>query len=133
LLALPTLDDAAARPKKRLKPRPPASGAVQYIDGTPIIMQGYRPAPSVLRDAGTPRAREDLPRPPGSSSYVPPPVPAPGPSGSTMRALPPAIYQPPPVNSFSDRVRNCIHSYPLNAGVGNNPAGRDAYVSHCAN
>jgi len=45
----------------------------------------------------------------------------------------PGVYQPPPVNSFSDRVRNCIHAAPLNAGIGNNPADRQMYIGQCAN
>jgi hypothetical protein len=40
---------------------------------------------------------------------------------------------PPPINSFSDRVTQCNQSYTFNAGVGNNPVGRDAYVRSCAN
>jgi hypothetical protein len=36
-------------------------------------------------------------------------------------------------STFGDRVTNCIHSAPLNAGVGNNPADTQAYVRHCAN
>jgi hypothetical protein len=48
-------------------------------------------------------------------------------------APPPEVYRPPPINSFSDRVRNCIHSYPLNAGIGNNPTDQSAYIRQCAN
>lgn len=43
------------------------------------------------------------------------------------------VYRPPPINSFSDRVRDCIHSYPLNAGIGNNPTDQSAYIRQCAN
>jgi len=43
------------------------------------------------------------------------------------------VYRPPPINSFSDRVRNCIHSYPLNAGIGNNPTDQSSYIRQCAN
>ena len=43
------------------------------------------------------------------------------------------VYKPPPINSFSDRVNNCNHSFPLNAGIGNNPTDRSAYVRQCAN
>jgi hypothetical protein len=40
---------------------------------------------------------------------------------------------PPSRPSFSDRVTNCIHSYPLNAGIGNNPTDQQAYIRQCAN
>jgi hypothetical protein len=37
----------------------------------------------------------------------------------TQRPLP--AYQPPPINSFSDRVTaKCNHSFTFNAGIGNN-------------
>jgi hypothetical protein len=49
----------------------------------------------------------------------------------TQRPLP--AYQPPPINSFSDRVTQYNHSFTFNAGIGNNPVGRDAYVASCAN
>jgi hypothetical protein len=81
------------------------------------------------------RAAKPRSRPRGSSTYIPPPVPSPsgGPPSPAMLAPPPAPYKPPPINSFGDRVTNCIHSFPLNAGVGNNPTNRDAYVRQCAN
>jgi hypothetical protein len=41
--------------------------------------------------------------------------------------------QPPPINSVSDRVTQCLHSFPLNAGLGNNPTNRDFYVRSCVN
>jgi hypothetical protein len=34
-------------------------------------------------------------------------------------ALP--VYKPWPINSVGDRIPNCLHSFPLNAGLGNNP------------
>ena len=45
----------------------------------------------------------------------------------------PGVYKPPPINSFGDRVTNCIHSFPLNAGIGNNPRDQQAYIRQCAN
>ena len=39
-----------------------------------------------------------------------------------------APYQPPAINSFSDRVIGYNESFTFNAGVGNNPTNRDAYV-----
>ena len=37
-------------------------------------------------------------------------------------------YNPPAINSPSDRVIQSDQSFQLNSGVGNNPTGRDAYV-----
>jgi len=48
-------------------------------------------------------------------------------------ATPPGVYNPPPINTYSDRVRNCIHSYPLNAGIGNNPTDQSSYIRQCSN
>jgi hypothetical protein len=42
-------------------------------------------------------------------------------------------YKPPPINTYSDRVTNCIHSFPLNAGIGNNPRDQQSYIRQCAN
>jgi hypothetical protein len=42
-------------------------------------------------------------------------------------------YKPPPINTFGDRVTNCIHSCPLNAGIGNNPRDQQSYIRQCAN
>jgi hypothetical protein len=50
-----------------------------------------------------------------------------------VTSLPPGVYKPPPINSFSDRVIGCNHSFPLNAGIGNNPTDRSSYVRQCAN
>ena len=68
---------------------------------------------------------------PRGSSYIPP---ATLPRTEAIVTSPaPGVYKPPPINTFSDRVRNCIHSYPLNAGIGNNPTDQSAYVRQCAN
>ena len=42
-------------------------------------------------------------------------------------------YKPPPINTFSDRVRNAIHSYPLEKGIGNNPTDQQMYIRQRAN
>ena len=131
LFALATAQPAAARAKKHRVERsvPPA---VTLNHGTPIIMQGLtwpkRPAP----ETDQPQQRAERPRmaPRGSSSYVPPSV-APSPMLSPQPTVTP--YQPAPINSFSDRVTQCLHSFSFNAGLGNNPIGRDAYVRSCAN
>jgi hypothetical protein len=137
--------DAWAAKKKRAKPAPVAAPSVTYDDrGTPIIMQGYRSdygIPDIMREEkGVPPRRADRPagRPRGSSTLIPPPVPSPNaanspPSPVLLQHPPPAVYPPPARNSFGDRVINCIHSAPLNTGVGNNPANPQAYIRQCAN
>jgi hypothetical protein len=59
------------------------------------------------------------------------------PAPSVPNALAPqpsiGVYQPPAINSFSDRVTQCNHSFAFNAGIGNNLTNRDFYVRSCAN
>jgi hypothetical protein len=91
--------------------------------GTPIIMKGYQPAKGrVVPRVSTPVT-------------VPPPYASPRdlPPRQLLQAPPPPVYAAPAQPSFSDRVTNCIHSYPLNAGVGNNPTNQTAYMGQCAN
>jgi len=110
--------DAAFAKHRRHSVRPSATSIPVDASGTPIIMKGYQSNPrrrgsSVL--VGTPSAGlPDLP--------APQLLPAPS---------PPQIAPVPP--TFSDRVVGCIHSYPLNAGVGNNPTEQGAYIRQCAN
>jgi hypothetical protein len=132
VLALAAAEGASARPKKQ-RTQPPAAPAItQYEHGTPVIMQGleWPKAPARIDDPQE-RAerRRTLPR--GSGAYLPP-VPSPSPP-SLVPVRPLAPYTPPPINSFSDRVTQCNLSFPLNAGLGNNPGTRDAYVRYCAN
>jgi hypothetical protein len=116
---------------------------IQYDEnGVPIIMQGYGsrtkrgPSPSAAPDEERPKLRADRPRPRGSSTYIPPVNPSPdaGPTPQQIvnqKTVQP--YKPPPINTFSDRVGNCIQSYPLNAGIGNNPRDQQSYIRQCAN
>ena len=117
---------------------------IQYdANGTPIIMKGFgtpvkrrASPPSAVPDEEQPKLRADRPRPRGSSTYIPPVNPSPnaGPTPQQLLNQPaPQVYKPPPINTFSDRVTNCIHSYPLNAGVGNNPRDQQSYIRQCAN
>jgi hypothetical protein len=117
---------------------------LEYDDnGVPIIMKGFntgrrRPvARSAARDEDQiqeqPRGRSKLqgtPRPYGSSGYVAPVLPK-SQQPVTQSTVQP--YNPPKTNTFSDRVTNCIHSYPLNAGIGNNPRDQQSYIRQCAN
>jgi hypothetical protein len=71
-------------------------------------------------------------RRPRGSSYIP--------SANLPRTEPvvvapasPGVHRPPPVNSFGDRVTNCIHSFPLARGLGNNPNEQQAFIRQCAN
>jgi hypothetical protein len=126
-------EHAFARSKKhRIEPSVVPSMMLDE-GGTPIIMQGLeRPKrPVEDKDHPTNRAERLSKIPRGSSGTVPPPVPSP--RGGPPSQPPPAPYNPPPINSFSDRVTQCLHSFPLNAGLGNNPTNRDAYVRSCAN
>jgi len=121
-------EQALARSKKQpAEPMP----SVTMDEGTPIIMQGLKLERPKKQPGATPgsadeeqakeRAERPVKIPRGSSSYVP--------------LLRPQVapYQPPAINSFSDRVINCNQSFTFNAGVGNNPTNRDAFVRQCAN
>jgi hypothetical protein len=131
VLALATAQSASARVKKHRVERP-APPVVTLEHGTPIIMQGMTWPKTPAAGEIDPRQRAERPRiiPRGSSAYVPP-APLPPPRLSQPSAIAP--YQPPPINSFSDRVTGCIQSFPFNAGLGNNPTNRDFYVRSCVN
>ncbi len=130
--------DAAPRKKHRLKRALAAVPTIIYdYDGTPIIMKGYsrpRIAPGAEPNR---RADRSVARPRGSSTYIMPPVPSPdapnSPPSSVLLQPPSPPVVPPRINTFQDRVINCIHAAPLNTGVGNNPANTQAYIGQCAN
>ncbi len=150
IVALSTFDSASARSKKPRAKRAPAADINRDLlvkrghlvevdrDGMPIIIKGYK-TPAMLRDEGRskeqPRERAERPVkiPRGSSTYIPPPNPSPYSSSAPAVQPAPAPYQPPKINSFGDRVTNCIHSFPLNAGIGNNPKDQQSYIRQCAN
>lgn len=154
VIAAGTLDTASAAKKKRThRDRAPVSDqeqrkrdfnrdlGIRYdADGTPIIMRGYgsqsKKARTTLPEAEEPALRADRPRPRGSSTYIPPPVPSPNAGPTPQQILGQQSvqpYNPPPIRTFGDRVRDCIHSYPLNAGIGNNPRDQQMYIRQCAN
>ena len=148
ILAVATFDVAAARHRKPKLKHHSQPSVVRDLDGTPIIMRGYKPtragrgesATGVMSDEAQPR-RAERPRSArrGSSSFIdiPPVNPSPNapnsPPAAALTAPPPALRPPPPINTFSDRVTNCTHSFPLNAGIGNNPTNQQSYVRQCAN
>jgi hypothetical protein len=135
VFALATAETAAARPRKHRVERSAAPSITRDCGGTPIIMQGLECPKGSVRDEDRPTRRAERPRafPRGSGGAYQPLVPSPG--GLRSPTLQPAVgpYQPPPINSFSDRATQCVHSFPLNAGLGNNPTNRDAYVRSCVN
>jgi hypothetical protein len=144
IFALGAMGDADARQKKHRAKRS-ATPALQYDSGgTPSIMRGGDRGISIMRDENAPKGggerqgqgeRQAGPRkvPRGSSTYIPPPVPSPNTGRATVAPATPGVYKPPPINSFGDRVTGCVHSYPLNAGIGNNPTDRQSYIRQCAN
>ena len=151
LMVVGTVDAASARKKKvRTKPQPTASenwlrhvpGQLVPVDrdGTPIIMQGYR-SPAMMRrddkepkEIAEPTQRADRPIhiPRGSSTYIPPPSPSPysssSPPAAALTQPVPQPYKPPPITTFSDRVTDAIHAYPLQKGIGNNPTDQQMFI-----
>ena len=99
--------------------------------GTPIIMKGYQADRGYHGD----KVRV-IPQVNGPIT-VPPVLPHNGlrdlPPRQLLQAPAPPVYTQAPQTSFSDKVTNCIHSFPLNAGVGNNPTSQGAYIGQCAN
>ena len=88
----------------------------------PVVEESDKP----VQKRTEPKAR------PRGSSYIPPTT-LPRTVAPTVGQPSPGVYKPPPINSFGDRVINCNHSFPLNAGIGNNPTDRSSYVRQCAN
>lgn len=133
VFALGAAETSSARPKHRVE----APGMTRDDGGTPIIMQGLERPKRPVPDDDHPKQRAERPRmlPRGSSGYYLPPIrpPSGGPASALVIRPSPAPYKPPPINSFSDRATQCVHSFPLNAGMGNNPVDRDAYVRSCVN
>ena len=68
--------------------------------------------------------------PRGSSGYVAPVLPRSSPVGNPAVAQP---YQPPKINTFSDRVNDAIQAYPLQKGIGNNPVNQQEFIRQRAN
>ena len=150
LMVLGTLDSASARKKKaRTQPQSTAGenqprhvpGQLVPVDrdGTPIIMQGYR-SPAMTQgdkelkepEQTVQRADRPVKIPRGSSTYIPPPSPSPYSSSSPPAAAltQPTVqpYHPPPITTFSDKVNDAIHAYPLQKGIGNNPLDQQQFI-----
>jgi hypothetical protein len=73
--------------------------------------------------------RNPVPR--GSSGSVAPiALPQAAPTSTPQIVQP---YQPPQINTFSDRVNNAIQAYPLEKGIGNNPVNQQEFIRQRAN
>ena len=102
-------------------------------------MKGYHPPAPAREESTQQRADRAVKIPRGSSSYVdiPPPVPSP-----YSRNSPPAAaltqptvqpYNPPHITTFSDKVTDAIHAYPLERGLGNNPIDQQSFIRQRVN
>jgi hypothetical protein len=137
VVALSAADGALARNEKSRAEPEAAPTVLRDYDGTPIIMQGLEPRKKQrVPEEPAPSERVERQRkvPRGSGGYIPPPVPSPsgGPPPAVLLQPAPQPYRPPPIKSFGDRVTDCIHSYPLNRGIGNNPTDQQMYIRQCA-
>jgi hypothetical protein len=120
---------ASARPKKQSSERP-ATSTMMCPDGTPIIMQGMecprRPARLEEQDQPTQRTERRRVTTRGSGGpYVAAPLRAPS---LTLPQTSTGPYIPPPVRNPSAEINQLNQSFPFNAGLGNNPTNRDAYI-----
>jgi hypothetical protein len=137
ILVLGAAATASAAPKKSGAERTTTS-TTMCDDGTPIIMQGMecprRPARGEQKEQEQkqPSERAERPRVPRGSSgrYVPSAQPTPS---LTLSQPPAGPYIPPPVANPSERINQLNHSFPLNRGLGNNPADRDSYIRYNLN
>jgi len=138
-----TLSDTDARKRDFNR----SLGLEYDANGVPILIKGYSSVPkgrasqSAVADQDQLRRSkfqgklQDYPRPYGSgyvpSSLVPPNVGLVPQQNPGQQVVQP--YNPPKLNTFSDRVSSCIQSFPLNGGIGNNPRNQQAYIRQCAN
>jgi hypothetical protein len=96
-----------------------------------MVEEGGKPLKRSKKDAVAPKKKSAAPKIPRGSGYIP--------SGGLPRTeaitVPsaPGVYKPPPINSFGDRTRDAIHSYPLQKGIGNNPTDQQMYIRQRAN
>ena len=116
-----------------------AGSSVPVENGVPIIMKGYHPPAPAKEEPSQRRADRAVHIPRGSSSFVdiPPPTPSPYSRNSPPAAAltQPSVqpYNPPHITTFSDKVTNAIHDYPLQNGIGNNPTDQQMFIRQRAN
>jgi hypothetical protein len=126
--AIGHVDVAAARPRNSGVPNIMVD---MDASGTPIIMQGLPKSPKSSVPGATRRSKSaENPRriARGSSGYVElTPLPR---TGLISAAPAVAPYIPPPIANPSERIQELNHSFPLNRGLGLNPADRDAYIRY---
>jgi hypothetical protein len=134
VLIVGTAATASARPKKHNVVRHNAEDQATSTTncyGTPIIMQGMGCPKRVARgEEQEPPQRGDRPRRRvrgSGGSYVPAYQPTPSLGGSQPSV---GVYIPPPVSNPSAQINQLNQSFPFNAGLGNNPTNRDAYIRY---
>jgi hypothetical protein len=120
--AVITSSPAEARQRKTAE-QTTSTGLPVDSSGTPIIMKGYPAGQGKV----VPRVSTPVVVPPPSTGLRDLP------SRQLLQSPPPPVYAAPSQPSFNDKVTRCIQSYSLNAGVGNNPTDRTAYMGQCAN
>jgi hypothetical protein len=132
VLVLGTAATAYARPKKHTVERATTS-ITMCPDGTPIIMQGLEcpRSPALGEKQATQRTERPRVTTRGSGGpYIASPLPTPS---LTLTPPPTAPYIPPPINNPSEQLHQLNQSFPFNAGLGNNPTNRDAYIRYNLN
>lgn len=132
VLVVGTAATASARPKKHNVVRHNAEDQATSTTncyGTPIIMQGMGCPKRVARgeeQEPTPRGPRRRARGSGGA-YNPAFQPAPS-LPLSQRST--GVYIPPPVSNPSAQINQLNQSFPFNAGLGNNPTNRDAYIRY---
>jgi hypothetical protein len=104
-------------------------------DGTPIIMQGMecprRPARGDEQKQLTQRTERPRITTRGSGGpYIAAPLRTPSLTVTQPQAAP---YIPSPIRNPSEEIHQLNQSFPFNAGLGNNPTNRDAYIRYNLN
>jgi hypothetical protein len=136
VLVVGTAATASARPKKHNVARQATKQSVERQTtsttncyGTPIIMAGMGCPKRVARgEEQTQRGDRPRRRARGSGG---PYIPAYQPTPSLPQSQPSVgVYIPPPVSNPSAQVNQLNQSFPFNAGLGNNPTNRDAYIRY---
>jgi hypothetical protein len=135
VLVLGTAATASARPKKHNVVRhnvEQQATSTTNCYGTPIIMQGMGCPKRVARgeEQGPPTQRGERPRRTARGSggpYIPAYQPTPSLPQSQAST---GVYIPPPVSNPSAQINQLNQSFPFNAGLGNNPTNRDAYIRY---